>query len=247
MTELTDVQKERLVALLQSICHEIVHKHDQDVKDSMANNPLYSQAMIQGRLTAARQEMAKKFQLSLSQQDWLTGWGLIICHCKDSAGPHLLYEWESVPRSIQALNNPDVSQDATCLQEGLHISHEAMSVAYEGALKFYDNKDYIRALLILSCLAMFNPYFFSCWFLQGICHQALNAWPQAIYAYSLSAVLEPTSSLSPWHLAYCHFQNGEHGMALEFIKMAAAREEPGAARPDFAANLIQALQLTGQG
>lgn len=241
--QVTWLEKEHFTDFFKLLSNQFIQEIDQKITELLLTNRMYTPSMIKQKVTIARQEILKKAQSSLIEEDFLKGLALIIDHCKENSAIYLLDEWQSIPSGIQKLGETEKKPFAESFQEAIGISNEAMGAAYQASVKYYDLKDYTKALCIISCINMFNSLFFNCWFLQALCYQALNQWSKAIYSHSICVILKPSEATPKYYLAYCHFQNNEQALAKDFLAIAQTQASQQDTQPDFVPELMHSLHV----
>lgn len=97
----------------------------------------------------------------------------------------LLVSMENAPSND--LNFENIPSTA----ELLKISPATMAAFYELGTLLFKEKRIEEALCIFLYLTTLNVYSYEIWFSLGLCYESLSEWIHAIYAYTMSSLMNP--------------------------------------------------------
>ena len=146
------------------------------------------------------------------------------------------------------LNDPEFSfsdLDRTRpLQELYGLPWPFMDRAYQTANALLQDKRYEEAECVYMLLCYLHPGVFEYWISSATCKQELGKLEEALRAYEMSLLWEPTNPLVFFQIASCHCQGKEKKSCLEALNVCieyAAKDDRYAAILKEASEVKQAL------
>lgn len=130
--------------------------------------------------------------------------------------------WESALESLsEKMHDPNFSfteiDKQRPLQEQLQIPWSFMNRAYQTANSLLQNKQYVEAENVYILLCFLHPGVFEYWLCSATCKQELGKLEEALNAYAMSLLWEPTNPLVFFQIASCYCQGKEPEKCLRAL------------------------------